>query len=505
MKKKHKILIAAGLLIIVVAGIFLFLNSYLKQEIEKGLENEYDSSALSYDDISINAFGGSAVIRNLRITEGIFTLEAREVNLDGFSYSDYIQDKNITIDRVHLVEPLVVFNKSDSIPGDKESEDDIAEKQIKVKRFSASGGNIRIIENDSAPNSLFTSLKALQIQDIIIEKKAEGALLPFTYESISIDSDSLYYELSETHYMQSGKFQLRNDELGIDEFSIIPKYTKQVFDQSIPYEQDWIALKIEKANFKGFKFQREQEMVSVTLASSSLKNAHMEIYRNKLLPDDTRIKPMYSEMLRKLGFLLHIDEVKVSNAYLEYQEKVLESRPAGKLSFHNIQANIKNISNREPEAGSASLITVEAKARFMGETDLSLNWSFDVHNELDEFKVSGRMGAIEAENINPFLVPAMNVEAEGNIQSLYYDFYGNRNEAHGNMQLAYRDFNVNILKDGESERKSLLSRLANLIIKNDRMNEDVEQKNINTTRDKTKSFWNFLWLCIRDGALSTFF
>src|SRR5690606_22008737 len=277
------------------------------------------------------------------------------------------------------------------------------------------------------------------------------------------------------------------------------------FDQSIPYEQDWIALKIEKANFKGFKFQSEQEMVSVTLASSSLKNAHMEIYRNKLLPDDSRIKPMYSEMLRKLGFLLHIDEVKVSNAYLEYQEKVLESRPAGKLSFHNIQANIKNISNLEPEAGSASLITVEAKARFMGETDLSLNWSFDVHNELDEFKVSGRMGAIEAENINPFLVPAMNVEAEGNIQSLYYDFYGNRNEAHGNMQLAYRDFNVNILKDGESERKSLLSRLANLIIKNDRMNEDVEQKNINTTRDKTKSFWNFLWLCIRDGALSTFF
>lgn len=86
-----------------------------------------------------------------------------------------------------------------------------------------------------------------------------------------------------------------------------------------------------------------------------------------------------------------------------------------------------------------------------------------------------------------------------------YNFYGNRNEAKGDMQLAYRGFKVNILKDGEQQRKSLLSRLANLIIKNDVADEDVEQEEINTTRDKTKSFWNFLWLCIRDGALKTFF
>src|SRR5690606_35822365 len=166
---------------------------------------------------------------------------------------------------------------------------------------------------------------------------------------------------------------------------------------------------------------------------------------------------------------------------------------------------ISNISNRNLNAEDFPRTIIEAKALFMGETDLTLNWSFDVSNEMDEFQVSGKLGAIEAGNINPFLVPAMNVEAEGNIQSLYYDFYGNRNQANGNMQLSYRDFKVNILKDGEEERKSLLSRLANLIIRNDRMNEDVQQENINTTRDKTKSFWNFLWLCIRDGALSTFF
>src|SRR5690606_14621116 len=114
---------------------------------------------------------------------------------------------------------------------------------------------------------------------------------------------------------------------------------------------------------------------------------------------------------------------------------------------------------------------IEARALFMGETDLSLNWSFDVSNTMDEFQVNGKLGAIQAENINPFLIPAMSVEAEGDIQSLFYDFYRNRNQANGNMQLSYKDFNVKILKDGEDKSKSLLSKLANLVIKNDRINE----------------------------------
>lgn len=71
------------------------------------------------------------------------------------------------------------------------------------------------------------------------------------------------------------------------------------------------------------------------------------------------------------------------------------------------------------------------------------------------------------------------------------------------MQLKYRDFKVNILKDGEEGSKSFLSDLANLILKNDSVNEEVSQENIEVERDRTKSFWNFLWLCIREGAIKT--
>lgn len=505
MKKKNKILFSVAIFILVVLGAVFFLNSYLKKEIKKGLKNEYPASVLSYDDISINAFAGNATIKNLKIKKGVFSLQASEVNLSDFSYSDYIEDKDVTIGRVHLMEPIIVIKKSDSTSNGTDSKKEIHEREIRIKYFSASGGNIKMIENDTASNSLFASLKNLQIEEIIIEKKAEGTLLPFSYEAVNVESDSLYYELSDTHFIQAGNLNLENKDLTIDAFSIIPKYSKQVFDQQIPYEQDWIALKVAAVIFNDLEWEKEEEQISYTIKSTSIKNANLEIYRNKLLKDDIRQKSMYSEMLRNLDFKLHMDSVNISNTYIEYQEKVLEGRPPGKLSFHNVQAGIKNITNHNLDSRDFPRTLVEARALFMGETNLTLNWEFDVSNELDQFQVNGMLGSIRAEQINSFLVPAMNVKAEGNIESLHYNFYGNRNVAKGDMQMAYRNFKVNILKDGEDERKSFLSGLANLIIKNDLINDDVEQENISVTRDKTKSFWNFLWLCIREGALSTFF
>ncbi|HSP40982.1 MAG TPA: hypothetical protein VLN46_06075, partial [Gillisia sp.] len=298
---------------------------------------------------------------------------------------------------------------------------------------------------------------------------------------------------------------LENEELSLEDFSIIPKYSKKVFDQNIPYEKDWIALKIEKVNFKGLDWQKEEEQALFTIPSTRIENANLQMYRNKMLRDDSRIKPLYSEMLRNLDFKLQMDEVNISGSYIEYEEKVLKDRPAGKLSFHNVNATIRNITNRNPESPDFPTTYIEARALFMGKTDITLNWNFEVNNKMDEFQVNGRMGSIRADYINPFLIPAMGVEAEGNIESLNYDFYGNRDQAKGNMQLSYRDFKVNILKDGEREKKSFLSGLANLILKNDRLNEDIQQENISVARDKTKSFWNYLWLCIRDGSLSTFF
>lgn len=492
-------------MLLVIAGSNVFLNKYMKRGISQGLEKEYPASVLSYDEITINVLAGNATIKNLRIKEGIFSMETQEANLKDFSYADYLKNEDITIGRIHLMDPKIVFNRSDTTSGNSGQQGEMEGRKIRVKNFTISGGSVRMIESDTASNILYAAIQNISIGEIVMDKRKEGVILPFNYETIDVKSDSLYYEMNAMHYISGKLLNLKNESLILEDLSIIPKYSKEVFDQRISYEQDWIALKIDEVVFEGLKMQKEGRDLLFKIPTTTIESANLQIYRNKMVQDDTRIKPLYSEMLRELSVKLQLDSVNISKSFIEYQEKVLENRPAAKLSFHNINSSIKNITNRNQESQEFPKTSINASALFMGETNLTMDWEFDVSNEMDQFNVKGSLAEIQAEHINLFLIPAMDVEAEGKIESLYYDFYGNRDHANGNMQLSYRDFKVNLLKDGEYERKSLLSRLANLIIKNDQVNEDVQREDISVKRDKTKSFWNFLWLCIRDGALSTFF
>jgi hypothetical protein len=106
--------------------------------------------------------------------------------------------------------------------------------------------------------------------------------------------------------------------------------------------------------------------------------------------------------------------------------------------------------------------------------------------------------------MNSFLRPALNIEVEGKISSMFFNFYGNDDNALGDTRLQYHDFKVEVLRKDGVRKNKVLSGLANLILSKDVSNKQMNQKNISATRDKTKSFWNFLWLCIRNGALKSF-
>ena len=503
MKKSHKILFGvAAFVIFLIIGV-IALNSYLKSEVVKGLDKEFPASGLEYSEISLNILGGNTTLTDPVLKIKGITIEAGNIKLKGFSYYNYFFKDEININHIQLISPNITIDQSDTL--EKNEEKDPVERTIKLQKFSTVGGSLKMVDNDTASNSLFLSLKEIVFLDILLGKEIDGDLLPFQYKTLEVDVDSVYYNMNAEHYITVDAFKYLEDELSIQQFNITPKFPKPEFDRQLPYEKDWVALEVDEVVLQDFSWSTERDSLILKSSTTTISRANAEIYRNKLLPDDKRIKPLYSELIRELGIKVEFDSIGINDSRLIYQEKVDEERPSGELTFSNIKAKIENLTNLNMSREDFPETKISATALFMDQSQLTLNLNFDVKNKLDEFHVFGNLAEISADGINSFLIPAMNIEAEGRIESMAYNFYGNRNEAKGDMQLAYRGFKVNILKDGEQQRKSLLSRLANLIIKNDVADEDVEQEEINTTRDKTKSFWNFLWLCIRDGALKTFF
>jgi hypothetical protein len=194
----------------------------------------------------------------------------------------------------------------------------------------------------------------------------------------------------------------------------------------------------------------------------------------------------------------------VKNLAIQYEELVKAKRGAGKVTFKNLDASIYNITNVGMSKKDFPTTDIDVQTQFMGEASLNVNWDFDISNKADEFTISGQMDRIFSEGINEFLKPALNVKSEGGIRDMRFNFAGNNQNSTGDMKLIYDNFKVEVLKEDGEEKNKLLSALANLIVNNEATSAEKEQKNIKTKRTQTKSFWNYLWKNIRNGALKSF-
>lgn len=489
----------------ILVAIGFFLNGYIKGEIENELENGLQSSSVEYEKINVNVWGGNTSVSNLIYLQDGIKVEAREIGLNGFNYTNYFFNDEVVIDHIEIREPVITINTDTTLTGKKEEiQKETPERSLRIKKLSITGGNLRMIENDSASNSLYLAIKTIVLEEMNLNPITSEEKLPFTYDQLEVETDSLYFDLNAEHYLTAQNLIHNSGRtFSVSSLKIVPKYARAEFDRQIPYEKDRIQLEVPEITLKDFAWDLKDSL-EVKSPEILIADADLKIYRNKLLPDDNRFKPLYSRMLREMGLKIKLDTVKVENAKILYEENVLETRPPGTLRFDNVNATIRHLSNLNMDAEDFQKTKVNAEALFMEESQVALTWEFDVRNPRDQFSINGNLRSISADAVNPFLKPTMNVAIEGEIESLYFNFFGNNSNATGDMQLSYRDFKVNILKDGEEKEKSFLSGLANFFLKNDRLDDDVKQENINVERDQTKSFWNFLWLSIREGTIKTF-
>ena len=207
-------------------------------------------------------------------------------------------------------------------------------------------------------------------------------------------------------------------------------------------------------------------------------------------------------MLRNLNFGLDINTLQIQSSKLVYEERAEGTKKIGKVLLGNLNATIKDINNTSKNDGG-KLTTANISTNFMGTSQLNVNWQFDINNLNDTFNIKGEAKQVSADAMNMFFVPAVNVKAIGTLNELYFNYSGDKNDALGDMRIDYSTFKVEVLRKDGSSKNRLLSGIVNLFLDNNEKDGRVTKQDVSVTRDKTKSFWNYFWLCIRNGALQS--
>jgi hypothetical protein len=491
------ILVILGVLLVLVIG----ANYYAKLQLKKALSEVSAKNDFSYETLDVNVLLGRVSIDNVNFKSKSFELESPSIKVKGFGYWSYITSKDISVSTLQIDAPKLKVIKGAEKDTVTSTKNQSFKGDISIGNIKTSNGYLDVI-NEGDEKNISIKLSNINLKSFKTSQEILKNGLPFNYESLSGSLDSVYVKMNFYQDLKVQSIKIEDDDFNVNNLSITPKYERAEFQNVIPYEKDLITLNVPELKLNNLKIDTLNDKLSLKTPSIVVVNADCNIYRDKTHTNDIRIKPMYSEMLRNLNFGLDISALQIQSSKLVYEERAEGTKKIGKVLLENLNAKIEDINNTSKNDGG-KLTTANISTNFMGTSQLNVNWQFDINNLNDTFNIKGEAKQVSADAMNMFFVPAVNVKAIGTLNELYFNYSGDKNDALGDMRIDYSTFKVEVLRKDGSSKNRLLSGIVNLFLDNNEKDGRVTKQNVSVTRDKTKSFWNYFWLCIRNGALQS--
>ena len=486
-----KLIIFISIILIVVIAYFV-AQSVIANKIEKALSKE-----IEYEEVDLSLWTGSLEILKPIYHKQNKNINANKAEISGFDYYQFLINNKIEINQLRVDQAEV------SIQSNK--------KEDSIQKSSSKKFNKNIIINSVTLNGNLSyrqdSLKLLTVErfDVEIDSVALNSeslknKIPFNYKDFKVEISQLDYTLNQLQDLAVKKIDLKPSSVVISQIDYKPKLSRKDYVKVIPYEKDLMNLNLKQLKINNYKLQLEDEKPKFTANYIELDSIDFSIYRDKTVRDDVRKKEMYSKMLREMNLKLAVDSLAVKNMHLDYQELINKNREPGKIFFENLNLNMYNITNIDLDRGDFPNTHVDIKTNFMGKSDFEVDWDFKINDESDVFTIKGQTFNIPESSINSFFVPAFGMRTEGEVSELYFNFRGNSTQASGELQIAYENFKVEVLKKDSDDKNTILSALANLVVKkNSKKNGETTTNPKAVKRNQTKSFWNYFWKCLEAG------
>ena len=245
---------------------------------------------------------------------------------------------------------------------------------------------------------------------------------------------------------------------------------------------------------------------SLKIDSVAVRNVILGSYKNRQVPQRQRIKPLFYESLHKLPWDVDIRRIRFDSLDVTYQELSPTGTTPGTIIFNELNGDFFGLTNR-PRNGRTSF-TIEAQGKLMNRGRMQATFTLPVDSTDNDFTVTGRLGPLNAEALNPITEPLTNLYIDnGRINGMNFSIAGNAMQSSVTLELRYDSLNVAWMKNENGrlqERKFLSAVLDGLVLKHSNPDSQGMRTGSGTTeRDQYRSQFNYLWKSLLPGVKST--
>ncbi len=493
-------------LLIANYGLNLWLTNQLPKVIKEKNSTPYH---FDYKELKVDLFPSNIYLTNLVVSPKIKPKDsAAKIGVYGntksiiitnfsiwqFIFNDIIKAKSITIEQPDVI----LYQKEKNTKNIRKEISEPFEKLILVSNIYLTKGKLAVISTDDnkiilSTQNITTKLEEIIINDAILENK-----IPFLFDNYTLSCDSLLYKPNDFYTIKAEKIKTSNHLLTIQKFEYLPEYTRVEFVKKIPKEKDLFAIKASSINVNSMNWGFKNNTFFFNARSIVLDDVNANIYRNKIPEDDLSKKPLYNALLRKIKFPLKVDTLMIRRSKLVYEEEINFEKGPAKLNFDNFNLNATNIQSGF-SLKKAKDVAIKINCRFMKDSQLKVDWKFNVMDLNDGFTIKGNIQNFDIKSLFQFTKPYINASFDGVFDSYNFDIKGNDKNAKGNASLKYKDLDVTFYKKNDPDKKAKLkSTLAKLIMKKDSDGKTKEAQ-MELDRIQEKSFYNFLWRNIAES------
>ncbi|WP_031427675.1 hypothetical protein [Flavimarina sp. Hel_I_48] len=505
-----KFLIALVVLGVAIAIIVIGLNQFFKNKIVYFLDNALANNiTLHYDKVSVDTWGGGVTLKDayLKIAKRGDTLvntkiKTEIISISGVSYWEYFIENTVHIEEIKVDNNAIWFLNDRSVSKPEEVSGPInLGKKIKIDRIDIGDTSLKILKPGEALPFLKVPRASFSIEDITIDRDLVKRKIPLSYSGMLLEADSIFLNVSKYDNLTIGSMKLQKEDIVLQNTQIKTAYSKTELSRKIKIERDHIDLQIPEFRIGKIVWGFAQDTLFTKAGTMHLNKPTLEIYRDKLVADDKTTKPLYSKLLRSIPFDIMLDSLTIEDATIVYREKVKEDRPAGEINFSKLDVKASDLGNTYKRGSDTTKLAINGF--FLDTAPLSIDWSFDVQDPNDTFNIKGFMGQMPAASINSFTESNLRAKMVGQVERVYFNINGNDDQSTIDIRMKYDDFKIEILNK-ESKKNKFFSAIANLFVPKDSKGKNEEGYRAgrgNTERDKTKSFFNYLWLNLKDGLV----
>ncbi|MUU78429.1 hypothetical protein [Winogradskyella endarachnes] len=510
-QKHKKTLINLSVIILVAIVVTLWGNYAVERQIKKVLQGLPKTIQLQYTSIKANIWTGNVAIKLPQLSvigeitdQPILNAELKTIEIKDIGYYDFLINDQISINYL-ILDQLVVNYKYNPKVKRSSYNKGILEKLkqiIHVEKVDFNNADVLVLNSETDSTLLSLPKFNFELKELQIQPEASNISNKIKFKDFKVSASNVKWAMNTFDDLFANTIEITDDYAVFNEFQIKTKYNRQEYSKILNVERDHFQLNIKqlKLNDLDYGFNIENSFY-LTSKEMNVVTPETEIYRDKLVTDDLKKKPLYSQLLRDLDFNLNIHLVEITNGKIAYLEKVNEDKSAGRLDFTNLNATIVNLGN----INGSEETQIKVNSTFMDNSSLAVRWDFKVNDNTDQFSFKADLGLFNADQLDQFTNANLNIDLNGQLQQTYFTISGNKKASRVDLKMKYNDFEVAILKKNGKEKNRLLSKLVNLIVSknsNETKNNFRYGQDYKVERDVTKSVFNYIWLNVKQGLLA---